>query len=95
MAIYTYRCDADGGVEVRVPIGTAPTSVTCPRCGGPTARVFTAPMLGFADRRRVAVIDHAEASRYEPEVVSAPTGARRKQVPMAPPNPAFRGLPRP
>ncbi len=95
MAIYTYRCDADGRVDVRMPIGTAPATVTCASCGGPTARVFTAPMLGFADRGRMAVIDHAEASRYEPEVVTAPTGIRRKRTLIAPPNPAFRGLPRP
>jgi len=95
MATYTYRCDVDGCVDVRIPIGTAPATATCPRCGGPTARVFTAPMLGLADRRRLAVIDHAEASRYEPAVVSAPTGVRRKRTPMAPANPAFRGLPRP
>jgi putative FmdB family regulatory protein len=95
MAIYRYRCDAHGCVDVRMPIGTAPATVTCPSCGGPAARVFTAPMLGLADRTRTAVIDHAEASKYEPEVVSAPIGARRKRTPMAPPNPAFRGLPRP
>lgn len=95
MATYTYRCDADGRVDVRLPIGTAPDTAPCPRCGGSAARVFTAPLLGFADRRRMAVIDHAESTRYEPEVVSAPTGARRKRTPMAPPNPAFRGLPRP
>ena len=95
MAIYTYRCADDGCVDVRMPIGTAPDTVTCPTCGGPTARVFTAPMLALADRRRLAVIDHAEASRYEPEVVSAPSGVRRQRTPMAPPNPAFRGLPRP
>jgi putative FmdB family regulatory protein len=95
MAIYTYRCADDGCVDVRMPIGTAPETITCPSCGGPTARVFTAPMLGLADRRRMAVIDHAESTRYEPQVVSAPTGARRKRTPMAPPNPAFRGLPRP
>lgn len=95
MAVYTYRCDFDGCADVRLPIGTAPAAGTCPRCGGPTARVFTAPMLGLADRGRMAVIDHAEASKYEPQVVSAPIGARRKRTPMAPPNPAFRGLPRP
>ncbi len=95
MATYTYRCDADGCVDVRLPIGTAQATTPCPRCGDPAARVFTPPMLGLADRRRLAVIDHAESTRYEPDVVSAPAGARRRRTPTAPPNPAFRGLPRP
>jgi putative FmdB family regulatory protein len=95
MATYTYRCDADGRVDVRLPIGTAPATTPCPRCGDSAVRVFTPPLLGFADRGRMAVIDHAESTRYEPRVVSAPAGTRRKRTPMAPPNPAFRGLPRP
>ncbi|MCW2716282.1 MAG: hypothetical protein QOG20_482 [Pseudonocardiales bacterium] len=95
MATYGYRCDVDGPVDVKLPIGTAPATIACPNCGEPAARVFTAPMLGLADRRRLAAIEHGEKSRDEPDVVSAPAGAPRRQTRMAPPNPAFARLPRP
>ncbi len=34
MARYAYHCPADGDLEVSRPIGTAPSSVPCPVCGG-------------------------------------------------------------
>jgi predicted nucleic acid-binding Zn ribbon protein len=93
MATYRYRCDPDGPVDVVLPIGTAPATIACPRCGAASARVFTAPMLGLADRGRMAVIDHAEASRSEPAVVSSlPPGPRR---PAPRPDPRTSLLPRP
>lgn len=95
MATYGYRCGGDGPVDIRLPIGTAPATIACPTCGEPSTRVFTAPLLGLADRRRMAVIDHADSSRSEPQVVSAPAGPRRRRTRMAPPNPAFARLPRP
>jgi hypothetical protein len=95
MAMYGYRCTIDGPLTLTLPIGTAPATIACPNCGEPSVRVFTAPMLGLADRRRMAVIDHCEKSRYEPAVTSAPAGASRRRTPMAPPDPAFARLPRP
>ena len=71
MATYGYRCDRDGSVDLRWPIGTAPATAPCPRCGAPATRTFTAPMLGLANRGRLAVLDHTEASRTEPAVVSS------------------------
>lgn len=94
MATYGYRCDRHGPLEVRRPIGTAPATVSCPNCGEPSTRVFTAPRLGLADPRRVAVIDRAEASRSEPTVVSAPPpGDRLARAPRL--DPRTRNLPRP
>ena len=95
MARYGYRCTIDGSIELTLPIGTAPVTVACPHCGEPSTRVFSAPMLGLADRGRMAVIDHCESSRDAPDVVSAPVGRARRRTPMAPPNPAFARLPRP
>jgi putative FmdB family regulatory protein len=95
MALYAYRCGQDGPVDVRRPIGTAPATVACPTCGDEAERIFTAPMLGFADRTRVAAIDRAEASRTEPTVVSTlPSRATRASRP-APLDPRTAGLPRP
>jgi putative FmdB family regulatory protein len=75
MATYAYRCADDGPVDVVRPMGTAPDSVACPRCGAPAPRMITAPMLGLADRGRTALIDRAEASRTEPPD-GGPTPAR-------------------
>jgi putative FmdB family regulatory protein len=94
MALYAYRCGEDGPVDVRHPIGTAPAVVACPTCGRDAERVFTAPMLGLADRTRVAAIDRAEASRTEPTVVSAPP-ARAARAPRPRLDPRTAALPRP
>lgn len=94
MALYAYRCETDGPVEVRRPIGTAPAILACPSCGGRAARMFTAPMLGPGDRVRTALIDRTTATAHEPAVVSAPPprpGRRRAPAP----HPATRLLPRP
>lgn len=98
MATYGYRCDVDGPVDVRLPIGTAPGAIACPRCGAPSVRVFTAPLLGLADRTRLSLIDRAEASGSEPAVVaslpSTPRAGRRAAA--APrPDPRTSRLPRP
>lgn len=99
MATYMYRCDADGSVDARWPIGTAPATIACPACGRPSARVITAPMLGLSDHSRMAVIDRAEASRTEPAVVSgvppALHTARQGQAPSSRPDPRTSKLPRP
>jgi hypothetical protein len=95
MATYGYRCHIDGPLDASLPIGRAPTTITCPECSGPATRIYTAPMLGLADRGRMTVIDHCEQTRDEPAVVSAPAGTPRRRAPMAPPNPAFAHLPRP
>ncbi len=97
MATYTYRCGADGPLDVRRPIGTAPATVPCPTCGATASRMITAPMLGLADRGRMALIDRAEASRTEPAVVSAiPAAPRPGRAARTPrPDPRTRHLPRP
>ena len=77
MAMYGYQCDLDGPFDVTQPIGSAVPTISCPTCGGPAARVFTAPMLGLANRQRMAVLDRAEASRSEPSVVSSPPSRPR------------------
>lgn len=95
MAIYEYRCDRDGLFDRTLPLGTAPESVVCAKCGGAARRVFSAPMYRSATRRAwTAAMDHADKSRFEPEVVSSlpPTGASRRAVPL---NPKWSGLPRP
>jgi putative FmdB family regulatory protein len=95
MPLYAYRCGEDGPVEVARPLGTAPTAISCPTCGGDAVRVFTAPMLGLGDRTRMAAIDRAEASRTEPTVVSGPPPRASRSPRPARLDPRTAALPRP
>lgn len=95
MAIYEYRCDHDGLFEVTRPLGTAPAFVACTVCGSESRRVISVPTVRTGSRSAwTAAIDHAEKSRYEPEVVKSlpSTGARSRTLPLTP---TLRGLPRP
>ena len=97
MAIYEFRCEHDGVFDVVLPIGTAPQTLACPVCKTDAARVFSAPMVRTG--RHVAwtaALDHAQKSRYEPEVVSSlpSAGAMRRPNTIAM-TPALRSLPRP
>ncbi|MBK1787708.1 FmdB family zinc ribbon protein [Prauserella cavernicola] len=94
MVTYRYRCERDGGFDVRLPIGTAEPSARCPVCDGASVRVFTAPALSLGSRSLIAAIDETQKSRDEPAVVAAPP-ARRRRASAQVPNPALRHLPRP
>ncbi len=97
MTTYEYRCDSDGVViEVGFPLGTAPESVTCEHCGGEARRIFSKPMVVSSRRDLVGMIDRAEKSRTDPEVVtSLPSAGARKATPVLPLTPTLKGLPRP
>jgi len=94
---YEYRCDSDGeSIEVRVPLGTAPESVTCERCGGEARRIFSKPMVMSSRRDLVGMLDRAEKSCSDPEVVtSLPSTGVRRATPVLPLTPTLKGLPRP
>jgi putative FmdB family regulatory protein len=97
MATYEYRCDQHGVFEVTRPIGAAPASVTCSVCGGEASRVLSIPMVRRSSRIPwTAAIEHAEKSRYEPDVVTSlpATGARRRTR-VLPLTPTLARLPRP
>jgi hypothetical protein len=77
-------------------MGEATAAISCPVCGAVAMRVFTAPRLSFGSPVRRALIDRTEATRDQPDVVSAlPPGrgpGRRADVSR---NPALNRLPRP
>jgi hypothetical protein len=97
VAIYEYRCERDGSVEVTLPIGTAPARIACPHCANEADRVYSAPMVAsFAPRELVAALEHEEKTRTEPDVVtSIPRRPKHQRTPMAPLTPALMKLPRP
>jgi putative FmdB family regulatory protein len=94
---YEYRCDSDElSFEVRFRLGTAPESITCERCGGQARRVFSKPMLLSSRRDLVNMIEQAEKTRTDPDVVtSLPSAGARKRTPVLPLTPTLKRLPRP
>ncbi len=96
MVAYEYRCGHHGLFVVDRPMGGAPDTVACATCEGEATRLFSAPMLRRAPADRLALIDKAEKSRDEPDVVSSlPQRHPSRRTPLAPPNPALQKLPRP
>lgn len=92
MASYVYQCGRCGAWEVSLPMGTAPTTSSCPSCGSPSPRRFTAPMIA----RTPAAVTRArlgeEASRDQPQVT---TSVPDKPARPAPHDPRWSKLPRP
>lgn len=96
MAVYEYRCGEHDVFALTAPLGQAPATAACPVCDQQAARIYSPPMVRRAPANRVALIDKAEKSRHEPDVVtSLPPRPPHKRTPMAPPNPALQRLPRP
>ena len=85
MVFYEYLCHTHGAFNIMRRLGKAPSQARCPSCGSQAQRILSAPMV---------LIDRAEKSRHEPEVVTSlpPSGVRRPQVRMTP---ELRKLPRP
>lgn len=97
MAIYEYRCALDGVFEITRPLGTAPESVRCSTCGSEARRIISMPTVISGTRSAWSTaIEHAEKSRYEPDVVtSLPASGARRRTPVLPLTPTLRRLPRP
>jgi putative FmdB family regulatory protein len=96
VAIYEYRCEADGVFEQISPIGSAPASIACPVCASEAERVFSSPMVSLAPRALVAALDHEEKTRTNPDVVtSLPPAPAHQRTPVLPLTPTLRRLPRP
>ena len=96
MATYEYQCDEHGLFEVTRALGTSPESLACPVCERGARRVFSKPMLSFANRALVAAIEFSEKSRDEPEVVtSLPRKPAHERTPVLPLTSTLRRLPRP
>jgi putative FmdB family regulatory protein len=92
MVRYEYRCPACGLWSVALPMGAAEAHRTCPTCGDPSPRRWSAPLLNRTDPAVARERLREEASRDVPEVVtSVPRAARRR----APRDPRQARLPRP
>ncbi len=92
MVRYEYRCPACGPWTVALPMGAADAQRTCPTCGDPSPRRWSAPLLNRMDPTMTRARLREEASRDVPAVVtSVPPAVRRR----APSDPRQSRLPRP
>jgi putative FmdB family regulatory protein len=79
MVRYEYGCSACGPWTVALPMGAAEARRTCPTCGEPSPRRWSAPLLNRMDPATSRARTREEASRDVPEVVtSVPPAARRR-----------------
>lgn len=72
MPIYEYRCDACGPFVLARPMGEAPGRAACPGCDGAAPRVFSLPAVPRTPRTTARAIHRADATAYEPSVVTRP-----------------------
>ncbi|WP_432143777.1 FmdB family zinc ribbon protein [Streptomyces sp. bgisy084] len=92
MATYEYLCNRCGPFDVKLTIGTAPTTHDCPVCAAAARRVYSSPGLARTSPAVAALHRQEEQAREAPAVVSeVPPG---KRVPRRP-HPALSRLPRP
>ncbi|WP_157977368.1 FmdB family zinc ribbon protein [Streptomyces triticisoli] len=92
MATYEYSCSRCGVFDVRLPIGTAPTQLSCPRCSTTARRAYSSPALVSTSPALAGLREQAEKSREDPAVVTRvpPRTATTRSV-----HPAVARLPRP
>lgn len=95
MAAYEFRCDEHGIVTVRVPMSMVESTSSCPACGAPARRVYSAPQLAFGDATARRLIAAGEKSAHEPAVVTAPSGIPRSRPRRPTADPRTARLPKP
>jgi putative FmdB family regulatory protein len=95
--IYEFQCDAHDRFELRVSMNAVPLEAPCPHCGANARRQLSAPRIVTRGHGAwMAALDHADKSRFEPEVVtSLPRTGMRRSTPVLPMTPQLAGLPRP
>lgn len=92
MATYQYLCSHCGPFDVKLTIGTAPTSYDCPVCTGAARRAYSSVGLALTSKATAALHQREEQTREAPPVISeVPPRARAERRP----HPAISRLPRP
>lgn len=96
MAIYQFRCDEHGGIELEAAMGTAPPTLSCPGCDRQARRVFSAPMLGRTPRAVATAFEGSQRSADQPDVVtSLPSSADPAHQQRCTHDPKHQRLPKP
>lgn len=95
MAEYQFLCDEHGGIAIRIAMGTAPPTLSCPDCGALARRVFSAPMLGRSPGAMASAFERAERSADAPDVVRSPPPRAGRPRQRYTHDPTHRRLPKP
>ncbi len=96
MPIYEYRCPRCDVYEIIRALGAAPDAEDCPTCGQPARRLISAPHLSRTNTPSSRLIDAAERSATEPDVITGGIPPSRvRSTPTYSSNPLSRKLPRP
>ncbi|MEE1621737.1 zinc ribbon domain-containing protein [Zafaria sp. Z1313] len=93
MPLYEFRCPEGTSTEASFSMASAPDVVDCPCCGGPARRRMGVPRLSIGGSAAFGLIDRAERSAHEPDVVTSLPGAGRR-APRYTSNPLHQKLPR-
>jgi putative FmdB family regulatory protein len=75
MPLYEFICDACGPFERRRSFAEAGEPMTCPSCGKEARRVYSMPNTRRMPAAISGLMDRAEKSASEPEVVRRPAGS--------------------
>lgn len=94
MPLYSYRCPNCVDFDVLLAMGDAVGSVSCPACGAPSRRRYTAAHLSSSSSGAYRLIEATERSAAEPAVVRSPGGSPGNARGITT-NPLHRKLPRP
>jgi putative FmdB family regulatory protein len=93
MVLYAFRCESGCGTTKQMhSMDDRPDVVECPTCRGAARRTIAAPHLGRGGSTAMALQDATRATADRPAVVTAPSGAGRRQKITT--NPLHQTLPR-
>lgn len=95
MALYEFVCATCGTFELNRPISGDTASAACPTCSAASGRSWTSPATRLLAPGMRRMLDAQDASRHEPQVVSAVPGRERGSGPRVTTDPRHRRLPRP
>lgn len=101
MPLYEYRCPHCSTpecptFELMLPMGSAPSTVTCPVCAGEAPRRMSAPNLSQTGSAAFRLVDSTKRSAHEPIVVQSQLpGVRTGTTQRVTAHPLHQKLPRP
>ena len=95
MPRYGFRCPSGTEFDAVYSMALVPDSTECAHCGEQAKRLPGAPFLSNAGSSAFGLIDRAERSAHEPQVVSGSLpGSRRRPGTPTTRNPLHAKLPR-
>lgn len=72
MPVYEFVCETCGTFEEHRPLDEATQPLSCPACGRPATRVYSAPAVRRLSRASAEAHERNERSVHDPKVVKRP-----------------------